>query len=80
MVELVDKLSEQAAIAMREGDRFQAREDILDTEQDWTRFMVRLTEHLDTHVRASRNYGHITFYVDDGFSEGLSITIAHIDK
>jgi hypothetical protein len=80
MVELVRVMAEQAAIAMRDGDRFQVREDVLDTADDWQRFLIRLTEELGISVRASRNYGSITFYIDDGFSEGSSITIAHVER
>lgn len=80
MDELGKVLVEQAAIAMREGDRFQAREDIFDTADDWRRFLVKLTEELDVSVRASRNFGSITFYVDDGMSEQASITVAHVER
>jgi hypothetical protein len=80
MKRLVEALAEQAANALRDGDRFQAREDIFDGQEDWQRFLILLTEDIGLPVRASRNYGSITFYLDDGYSDGASITVARLEK
>ena len=80
MRRLVEALAEQAADVLREGDRFQAREDIFDGKDDWKRFLLLVTEDIGLPVRASRNYGSITFYLDDGYSDGTSITVARIEK
>ena len=69
-------LVEQAAIALRRGDRFQFPLVAIESEQNIRPFIVSVTKILDENVRASMWNGAIVLYLDDGVSEGLGITLA----
>jgi hypothetical protein len=67
---------EQAAIALRQGNRFQMPVDVLGLEQNIRPFIVSVTKILDENVRASVGNGVMVLYLDDGQSEGLGIVLA----
>ncbi len=69
-------LVEQAAIALRKGDRFQFPLVAIESEQNIRPFIVSVSKTLDENVRASVSNGAIVMYLDDGVSEGLGITLA----
>lgn len=68
-------LVEQAAIALRAGDRFQFHLEVIGSKENVRPFIVSVTKMLDEGVRASVGNGVIVLYLDDG-QEGLGITLA----
>lgn len=67
---------EQAAIALRDGDRFQFPLEAIDGGEHITAFIVSVAKVLGENVRASAWNGSMVLYLDDGESEGLGITLA----
>jgi hypothetical protein len=67
---------EQAAIALRAGDRFQVPLEAIGSGDNITAFIVSVTKVLDENIRASVWNGSMVLYLDDGESEGLGITLA----
>ena len=68
-------LVEQAAVALRHGDRFQFPLEAIGSEVNIRCFITSVTKVLDENVRASVHHGVMVMYLDDGESEGLGITL-----
>ena len=69
-------LVEQAAIALRSGNRFQFPLEAISGGENITAFIVSVTKVLNENVRASSWGGSVVLYLDNGESEGLGITLA----
>ena len=67
---------EQAALALRRGDRFQFPLVAIGSEQNIRPFIVAVAKVLDENVRVSVRDESAVLYLDDGVSEGLGITLA----
>jgi hypothetical protein len=67
---------EQAAIALRAGDRFQFPLEAIGGGENIRAYIVSVTKVLNENVRASSWNGAMVLYLDDGESEGLGITLA----
>ena len=71
-------LVEQAAIALRNGDRFQFPIVAIESGENIRTFINSVTKVLDENIRASVMHGSVMLYLDNGESEGLGIVLAYI--
>lgn len=78
-VEILDKLVEAGLYAFHEGCRLAVPTELFDDEESVKRFISDLTEAHGGLVRASNNFGLLTFYDDDGVSDGKQVVVVKME-
>jgi len=80
MDQIISKLVDAAVAVFADGCRFQVPFSIFDSEDDVRRFINKATDELGTPIRASSNAGAITFYEDDGLTDGKEVVVLTVGQ